>query len=155
MRDRRRQLTALRTHSVDTEQDDDPAPVGDVASSTSPASNTHSAGSETFAGPNNWTAVDEQGAQEAFEIEMADYYIYGLMRRFARAMRALSVYDCYSCLMELEHMPSEHQQSSWVLAMVGRAHYERLEYASVRHLVPLCSSWLNYLFCDCTLHVYF
>jgi anaphase-promoting complex subunit 3 len=63
---------------------------------------------------------------------MADYYIYDLMRRFARATRALSVYDCYSCLMELEHMPSTHQQSSWVLAMVGRAHYERLEYASVR-----------------------
>ncbi|KIM65304.1 hypothetical protein SCLCIDRAFT_112905 [Scleroderma citrinum Foug A] len=129
VRDRRRQLTALRTHSVDTEQDDDPAPVGDVASSTSPASNTHSAGSETFAGPNHWTAADEQAAQEAFEVEMADYYIYDLMRRFARAVRALSVYDCYSCLMELERMPSEHQQSSWVLAMVGRAHYERLEYA--------------------------
>lgn len=71
---------------------------------------------------------------------MADYYIYDLMRRFARATRAMSVYDCYSCLMELEHMPSAHQQSSWVLSMVGRAHYERLEYASVRNLVAaLCS----------------
>ncbi|KAL4067664.1 TPR-like protein [Scleroderma citrinum] len=127
VRDRRRQLTALRSHSVDTEPEDDPAPVADVASSTDPASNTHS---ETSTGPNSWTPADEQAAQEAFESEMADYYIYDLMRRFARAIRALSVYDCYSCLMELERMPSVHQQSSWVLAMVGRAHYERLEYAS-------------------------
>lgn len=77
---------------------------------------------------------------------MADYYIYDLMRRFARATRAMSVYDCYSCLMELEHMPSAHQQSSWVLSMVGRAHYERLEYASVRNLVaaflPMGLIWL-------------
>ena len=128
MRDRRRQLTALRTHSVDTEPEDEPVPIADVASSF---------GSETSGGANGWTAADEQAAQEAFESEMADYYIYDLMRRFARATRALSVYDCYSCLMELEHMPSEHKQSSWVLAMAGRAHYERLEYASVRHVLPL------------------
>jgi hypothetical protein len=37
-------------------------------------------------------------------------------------------------------MPSAHQQSSWVLSMVGRAHYERLEYPSVRHLLAaFCS----------------
>ncbi|KAG6332033.1 hypothetical protein ID866_7053 [Astraeus odoratus] len=124
---RRRQLTALRSYSVDTEPEDEPIPAADVASS-----HTQSPPSETSPGSSNWTAADEQAAQEAFELEMADYYIYDLMRRFARATRALSVYDCYSCLMELEHMPSVHQQSSWVLAMVGRAHYERLEYASVR-----------------------
>ncbi|KAI6166981.1 TPR-like protein [Pisolithus thermaeus] len=47
-----------------------------------------------------------------------------------RATRALSVYDCYTCLAEIGQMPPVHQQSSWVLAMAGRAYYERLEYAS-------------------------
>lgn len=83
---------------------------------------------------------------------MADYYIYDLMRRFARATRAMSVYDCYSCLMELEHMPSAHQQSSWVLSMVGRAHYERLEYASVRHpLAAFCPMLLISVIRHCNL----
>ena len=108
--------------------------VADVASSTSPASNAQSPHSDTSPAPSNWTPAHERAAQEAYEQEMADYYIYDLMRRFARATRAMSIYDCHSCLTELEHMPSVHQQSSWVLSMVGRAHYERLEYASVRHL---------------------
>ncbi|KIJ69356.1 hypothetical protein HYDPIDRAFT_36424 [Hydnomerulius pinastri MD-312] len=130
LRERRHQLTTSRSRSIESEADDDTIPTADIASSTSQASNAQSPHSDTSPAPSNWTPAHEQAALEAYELEMADYYIYDLMRRFARATRALSVYDCYSCLMELEHMPSVHQQSSWVLAMVGRAHYERLEYAS-------------------------
>lgn len=130
LRERRRQIPISRSRSIESDLDEDTVAVADVASSTSPASNAQSHHSDTSPAPSHWAA-----AQEAYEQEMADYYIYDLMRRFARATRALSVYDCYSCLMELEHMPSAHQQSSWVLSMVGRAHYERLEYASVRNLV--------------------
>ncbi|KAF9246486.1 hypothetical protein BU15DRAFT_85246 [Melanogaster broomeanus] len=127
LRERRRQLTTSRSRSTESDVDEDTVAV---ASSTSPASNAQSPHSDTSPAPSNWTPADEQAAQEAYEQDMADYYIYELMRRFARAARAMSVYDCYSCLMELEHMPPTHQQSAWVLAMVGRAHYERLEYAS-------------------------
>ncbi|KAF9227878.1 TPR-like protein [Gyrodon lividus] len=130
LRERRRQLTTSRSRSTESDVEEDTIPTADVASSTSPTSNAQSPHSDTSPAPSNWTPAHEQAAQEAYEREMADYYIYDLMRRFARATRALSVYDCYSCLMELEHIPSTHQQSSWVLAMVGRAHYERLEYAS-------------------------
>ena len=137
---RRRQITTSRSRSIGSDLDEDTVAVADVASSTSPASNAQSHHSDTSPAPSHWTSTHERAAQEAYEQEMADYYIYDLMRRFARATRAMSVYDCYSCLMELEHMPSVHQQSSWVLSLVGRAHYERLEYASVRHLLaPFCS----------------
>jgi hypothetical protein len=43
---------------------------------------------------------------------MADHYIHDLLRRFARATRALSKHDCYSCLMELDQIPLAHQQSN-------------------------------------------
>lgn len=82
--------------------------------------------------PSNWTAADEQAAQEAYDSELAENYLYELTRHFAKATRALAMFDCRKCLEELEQLPHVHQQSAWVLAMVGRAHYERLEYASVR-----------------------
>lgn len=128
-RDRRRQLTTSRSRSIDSDGEDDANLHGEVAPSTSPTSNAQSPPSETSSAPSNWTAAHELAAQEVYDSEMADQYIYDLLRRFARATRALSKYDCYSCLMELDQIPLAHQQSSWVLAMVGRAHYERLEYA--------------------------
>ncbi|KAI6036552.1 TPR-like protein [Pisolithus microcarpus] len=124
VRERRRQLTTSRSRSVETDLEDDAnVPAAEVACSNSPPP-------EVSPGPNNWTSADEQAAQEAFEVELAAYYIYDLMRHFAKATRALSVYDCYTCLTEIGQMPALHQQSSWVLAMAGRAYYERLEYAS-------------------------
>ncbi|CAL1704161.1 unnamed protein product [Somion occarium] len=56
---------------------------------------------------------------------------------------ALAVYDCRTCLEELETLPSNHQRSAWVMAMVGKAHFELGEYApaqrafeAVRNLEP-------------------
>lgn len=118
---------------------------GDVAYSQSPPSIAHSPRSETSPSPSNWTAAHEQAAQEEYEGELADHYMYNLTRRFASATRALSMYDCQRCLEELEELPHTQQHSPWVLAMVGRAHYERLDYASVRPLlrVPRSALTLN------------
>ncbi|THH33983.1 hypothetical protein EUX98_g338 [Antrodiella citrinella] len=59
------------------------------------------------------------------------------------ATKALSVYDCRTCLEVLDELPSTHQRSAWVMAMVGKAHYELGEYTAaqrafeaVRHLDP-------------------
>lgn len=82
--------------------------------------------------PNAWTAAQEQQAQEEYENELAEYYIYDLIRRFAKATRALAIYDCQKCLFELNQLPKPHQNTSWVLAMVGRAHFEQQDYSSVR-----------------------
>ena len=63
---------------------------------------------------------------------MAEYFIYDLTRRFASVLRELALYDCVKCVEELEQLPPSQQRSSWVLAMIGRAHYEKQDYASVR-----------------------
>lgn len=84
---------------------------------------------------------------EEYCVALADYYIYDLMRTFARATRALALYDTQTCLDLLDTLPSVHQRSPWVMSMVGKAHYERTEYASVRvtlSLVPYVS-WLTAL----------
>ena len=79
-----------------------------------------------------WTAAQEQAAQEAYDAEVADHYVYELMRMFAQAMRSMAMYDCRTCLAHLEDLPPSHQRSAWVMAMVGKAHYELGEYAAVR-----------------------
>lgn len=68
-----------------------------------------------------------------YEHQMAYYNLYNLTRSFASATRALAMYDCRACLLELEKLPREHQRSAWVMAMVGKAHYELGEYAAVRY----------------------
>jgi len=82
--------------------------------------------------PSNWTSAQEQQAQEDYENELAEHYLYELVRRFARATRALAIYDCSKCLEELEQLPHVQQNSRWVIAMVAKAHYEKQDYASVR-----------------------
>lgn len=128
-RDRRRPATHIRSRSTESEMDEETF-NSDVAYSQSPPSIAHSPRSETSPSPSNWTAAHEQAAQEEYEGELADHYMYNLTRKFASATRALSMYDCQKCLEELEELPHTQQHSPWVLAMVGRAHYERLDYAS-------------------------
>jgi len=81
--------------------------------------------------PSNWTSAQEQVAQEEYESELAEHYIYELVRRFARAARHLATYDCQKCVDELEQLPHVQQHSCTVIAMVGRAHYEQQDFASV------------------------
>jgi anaphase-promoting complex subunit 3 len=109
-----------------------------AAYSPSPPPIAHSPRSEVSPSPSNWTSTHEQAAQEAYECELAEQYLYDLVRHFASATRALSLYDSPKCLAELEKLPYVHQTTPWVLAMIGRAHYEQLEYSNVG--VFLCSS---------------
>lgn len=103
-----------------------------ITFSHSPPSNALSPRSEVSPSPSNWTLAQEQLAQEEYDNELAEHYLYELVRRFARATRALSHYDCLTCLKELEDLPHAHQHSPMVIALVGRAHYERQDYPSVR-----------------------
>lgn len=97
-----------------------------------PAQSPSSPRSDSSPGPVVWTQAQEQAAQEAYDMECADFELYSLMRRFARATRALARYDCLTCLAALDELPHVHQQSPWVLAMVGKAHYERQDYAAAQ-----------------------
>lgn len=106
-----------------------------MAYSHSPPSAALSPRSEVSPSPSNWTSAQEQLAQEEYENDLAEQYIYDLVRRFARATRALALYDCQRCLEELEQLPHVQQNSPWVIAIVGKAHYERQDYASVRVII--------------------
>ncbi|KDR81837.1 hypothetical protein GALMADRAFT_240086 [Galerina marginata CBS 339.88] len=130
IRDRRRQPTHSRNRSTESDKDEGSVPPGDVAYSPSPPSAALSPRSEASPSPSTWTSAQEQLAQEEYESELAEQYIYELVRRFARAARALATYDCQKCLDELEKLPHAHQHSCTVIAMVGRAHYERQDFAS-------------------------
>lgn len=121
-----------RSHSIESEPEDDAFGSGEVAYSASPPSIAQSPRSERSPSPSNWTAAHEQAAQDAYDSEMADHYIYDLTRRFASATKALNTYESLRCISELEQLPQPHQQSPWVLAMVGKAHYELSDYPAVR-----------------------
>lgn len=110
--------------------DDDYAAFGDVAYSPSPPSIAQSPRSEGSPVP-LWTAAQEQAAQEAYDIALADNYIYDLMRLFASSVRSLAMYDCNGCLEELDQLPDAYQRSSSVMAMSGRARYEMADYIKV------------------------
>ncbi|KAG6821088.1 hypothetical protein H0H93_007247 [Arthromyces matolae] len=131
-RGRRRPSTTTHSKSTESDAEDDVFSAGgEVAYSQSPPSNTpHSPRSEGSPSPSSWTAAHEQAAQEEYDAEMADYYLYNLTRKFATAAHALATYDCQGCLRELEQLPPVHQSSPWVLAMVGRAHFERQDFGS-------------------------
>jgi hypothetical protein len=137
VRDRRRPRTRTRSQSTDS---DEPFPSGDAAHSQSPQSIAQSPRSETSPAPSNWTASQEQAAQEAYEVELADQYIYDLMRLFASATRALAMYNTALCMEELDKLPHVHQRSPYVMAMVGKAHYERTDYTSVRTHIFGCQN---------------
>ncbi|EAU88243.2 cell division cycle protein 27/anaphase promoting complex subunit 3 [Coprinopsis cinerea okayama7 len=131
-RERRRPVAHARTKSTanDVEEKDDEAVAGSEAvDSTSPPSalSPHSEGSPA---PSGWTLLQEQQAQEEYEIELADHAIYELVRQFASAARRLALYDCKRCLKELERLPPAHQKSASTLVMIGKVHYELQDYSS-------------------------
>ncbi|KAM6500894.1 hypothetical protein JOM56_003908 [Amanita muscaria] len=130
VRDRRRPTAQpLRNHVAESDAEDDASAQGDPPCSSPSA--TQSPPSDTLPHPKAaWSAAQEEEAQQEYESELADYYLYNLIRRFATATRALAMYDCQRCLAELEQLPHNHQKSPWVLAMVGRAHYEKLDYTA-------------------------
>ena len=103
--------------------------------SQSPNSNdTHSPRSEEAPVP-VWTPEMEQAANEAYNVALADMYIYDLMRLFASCVRLLAMYDCEACLAEIDLLPRNHQQTVSVIIMIARARYEQADYMKVRLLL--------------------
>jgi anaphase-promoting complex subunit 3 len=77
-----------------------------------------------------WTAAQEQQAQEAFEQSLAQYYIYSVTRTFALALFHLSTFSSSDCLWTLSVLPPPHQSTSLSLSLIARAHYEVQDYRS-------------------------
>ncbi|KAI0361880.1 protein prenylyltransferase [Trametes cingulata] len=126
-RDRRRPATNARSQSHDSGLEEEPGGTEPAFAPASPIG--QGAPSESSPPPSGtWTAEQERAAEEAFQVELADYQIYDVMRKFASAARAMALYDCRLCLDELEKLPPQHQRSASVMAMVGKAHYELGQY---------------------------
>ncbi|KAJ7632461.1 hypothetical protein FB45DRAFT_912493 [Roridomyces roridus] len=143
VRDRRRQPQTLHSRSMESDMEDD-----FLGASPSPPPVAQSPRSDTSPSPSNWTSAHEQAAQEAYEWELAEQYLYDLVRRFATATRAMSLYDSSQCLAELEKLPVVHQTTPWVLAMIGKAHYERQEYATAERAFKALRSLQPYRMLD-------
>ncbi|KAL5529076.1 hypothetical protein ACEPAG_5050 [Sanghuangporus baumii] len=123
----RKRTVHSRTKSTESEIDDDFSPLGDVDSQSPYSNNTHSPRSDEPPNP-VWTADMEQAAQDAYNMALADVYVYDLMRLFASCLRLLAMYDCEGCLAEIDMLPRNHQQTVSVIIMIARARYEQADY---------------------------
>jgi anaphase-promoting complex subunit 3 len=138
-RDRKRQ-PRTRSQSQESEIYEGVVPPGEPvnsgASSTTPQ----------FPFPEDAPAkprADEPSSQEIYEMELAEYTVYNTMRCCAKALRAFATYDLQTCIAELECLDAVHQRTPWVMAMVGKAEYEKGDYSAVRIVPSLVDSSLN------------
>ncbi|KAI0637185.1 protein prenylyltransferase [Trametes polyzona] len=132
-RDRRRATTKTRSQSQQSQSHDSglEEEPGGASSAFAPAS-PGGQGTQSETSPpstaGGWTAEQQRAAEEQYQVELADYQIYDVMRKFAAAVRAMALYDCRLCLNELERLPPQQQRSASVMALVGKAHYELGQY---------------------------
>ncbi|KAM9903487.1 hypothetical protein OXX69_007914 [Metschnikowia pulcherrima] len=72
------------------------------------------------------------------DIESADAHLRQLYCLFAKSFKAFSRYDCYKAIRILDTLPDHEQNTPWVLAKLGRLHYEIVNYKqSKRYFVKL------------------
>jgi anaphase-promoting complex subunit 3 len=88
------------------------------------------------------TSTRRQSDDHAMEI--AECIVYNTMRSCARAFRAFANYDLQRCLDELEGLDAVQQRTPWVMALVGRAEYEKGDYAAVRWFMSSTHLFLTY-----------
>lgn len=71
-------------------------------------------------------------------IEAADSYLRNLYSTFAKLYRCFQRFDCYKAIRILESLPENERNTPWVLAKLGRLHYEIVNYKqSKRFFVKL------------------
>ncbi|KAH0495701.1 hypothetical protein TgHK011_009235 [Trichoderma gracile] len=62
-------------------------------------------------------------------LEAALNWVMDLMRKLGSGYYSMSQFQCQQAVHELSLLPPAHQNSPWVLALMGRAHYEQALYA--------------------------
>lgn len=72
-------------------------------------------------------------AQDSQSQVQADDWLRDIVRRCARAYRALTIYDSQTVISEISSLPGEVRDSAWAVEMVARASYEMANYAQVSH----------------------
>ncbi|KAF5021036.1 hypothetical protein F66182_6914 [Fusarium sp. NRRL 66182] len=67
--------------------------------------------------------LDSQRLEEGLK------WILDLMKKLANGYYSLSRFQCTESLQSFQSLPMTHQNTPWVLAQMGRAHYEQASYA--------------------------
>ncbi|KAJ4858432.1 tetratricopeptide repeat domain-containing protein [Trichoderma breve] len=62
-------------------------------------------------------------------LEEALRWVMDLMKKLGSGYYFLSQFQCQEAVQALSALPAVHQSSPWVLALMGRAHYEQASYA--------------------------
>ncbi|UKZ81217.1 hypothetical protein TrVFT333_008989 [Trichoderma virens FT-333] len=62
-------------------------------------------------------------------LEEALRWVMDLMKKLGSGYYLLSQFQCQEAVQALGSLPAAHQSSPWVLALMGRAHYEQASYA--------------------------
>jgi len=94
--------------------------------------------------PSRTRSPDDASARpqsDDYAMGIAECTVYNTMRSCARAFRAFASYDLQRCLDELEGLDVVQQRTPWVLALVGRAEYEKGDYAAVRRFISSPTSF--------------
>jgi anaphase-promoting complex subunit 3 len=63
------------------------------------------------------------------KLEEALRWVMDLMKKLGSGYFLLSQFQCQEAVQALSSLPAAHQSSPWVLALMGRAHYEQASYA--------------------------
>lgn len=66
---------------------------------------------------------------DAVKVEEALRWILDLMKKLGSGYYYLSRFQCDDSLQALRSLPAAHQGTSWVLALMGRAHFEQATYS--------------------------
>ncbi|KAM0515736.1 hypothetical protein ACHAPE_005815 [Trichoderma viride] len=81
------------------------------------------------------------------KIEEALRWVMDLMKKLGSGYFLLSQFQCQEAIQALSALPAAHQSSPWVLALMGRAHYEQASYAEAdkffRRIRAQCPSRLE------------
>ncbi|KAF4457637.1 hypothetical protein F53441_455 [Fusarium austroafricanum] len=73
--------------------------------------------------------VHKTSELDAQRLEEGLRWIFDLTKKLANGYYSLSQFQCTESLQHFQSLPMSHQSTPWVLAQMGRAHYEQASYA--------------------------
>ncbi|XP_029430073.1 cell division cycle protein 27 homolog isoform X2 [Rhinatrema bivittatum] len=71
---------------------------------------------------------------QAFTIQKAAAGLMSLLRDMGKGYLALCSYNCKEAINILNHLPSHHYNTGWVLCQIGRAYFELAEYMQAERI---------------------
>lgn len=124
-RDKRRTRTRSRSQDPD-DMDEDMQPVESTSSTSSPR--------EFSPGPSAGGTLSQQPLPSPQdELHQAANVILELTRKFAKIVRALSMFEPQGALDAILQLPAEQTKAPWIYALMGRARFEMADYLIVSY----------------------